>query len=198
MASGVIRGRVVARDGTPLPHAEVFALGSGWRARTQSDGAGEFRVEVGGPVGRVSARVHGWASREPVVVGVDADEVIADVVLTLDSAFVIAGQVVSGERGVANIEVSAGIVTPFAPCATVTDDDGRFELHGIKPGFLSVYARRGDWASEADVEVADRDVLDVRIELPVGEDLGLRGAGGERAHRRGRVGRSREPWRPRA
>lgn len=194
----VLRGQVIAADtNTPMPDAEVTGerprrFGN-WRSSTRTDENGVFTLR-GVPSGMLElvALADGYASVKPTVVelGVAEQEEIRMIV---GRAFSIRGRVVTKAkpgRGIRDVGVRASPVYRERPPLTLaaTDDEGRFTIVGVMPGFYELVtsgntAVNSGYMQGVAVEVAEHDVEDVLVEL----DLGVRVAGRLDPPTRGRV-----------
>ncbi|MCW5807032.1 MAG: carboxypeptidase regulatory-like domain-containing protein, partial [Deltaproteobacteria bacterium] len=181
---GVIRGEVVARDGGPVPNAIVSAKpdreGGGGREPTTAvaDDQGRF-VMRGLPSGAIaltgSARRLG--SKAPTVVELGIGEQV-EVRITLDGAYTVSGRAVEKgkkDKGIPGIRMGLfSMDNASALAIDPTGDDGAFEILGVRPNTYFLFAIGDDRVPEIGttiVEVKDRDVTDVVVEMASGVTL---------------------------
>src|SRR5262249_43093621 len=87
-----VRGQVVAKDGTPVPGAEVTSRGERRRfdsyGRAIADADGKFTLKcVGSGAMSLVASARGYASRAPTTITIGIGEQIDDVKIVVDHAF---------------------------------------------------------------------------------------------------------------
>ncbi len=182
----VVRGQVIARDtGKPVRGAIVKAeaerrstLGRDVQRTAVSDEKGEFvlRGLASGSL-ELEARGRGYASSQPTVVQVGIGEEVDGIQVFVDGAFSISGRVVKKgtKTGVPGAQVGAFSMGQGTQGAALepSDEAGAFEIPGIRPGSYMLYAAAEGSLIEIgkNVEVVDRDVTDVIIELSSGVTL---------------------------
>jgi len=180
---GVIRGQVIARDtGKPVPNA-IVSVEPAHRSMQSSeigvlaDGEGNFVVR-GLSSGGVSieARGRGYASSQPTTVQVGIGEEVDGVQVMVDGAFSIIGRVVKagtkdgiGGARLGAFSMNGGGGESLEP----SDADGAFEIPGLRPGNYILFAGAEGTMPEIgkNVEIVDKDVTDVIIELGTGVTL---------------------------
>ena len=173
-----IRGRVVTQDGTAVPGALVqVTIDHGARGQAFSDGEGTFVLKgLGFGAASVTASGRGYASAAPTIVELGIGEQVEDVRVVVEHALMIAGHVVKkGTReGIPGVRL--GVFTfqgTQALAVDPSDDDGYFEIHGLKPASYMAFAMGEDVVVEIGkaIEVATKDVTDVTIEMERGAML---------------------------
>ncbi len=178
---GVIRGKVIERDtGNPLPNAlvELRDAHAGYgqeHGSAISDNDGTFTIR-GVPSGGFSiyAVGRGYASAAQMPIAVGIGEQIADVQVLVDRAFSISGRVVKKgpSQGIVGVQVRAFTSSALPDIYTIepTDETGHFELVGLQPAsyLLQVLGVNVIRATERAVEITDRDVDGVVLEMPAG------------------------------
>lgn len=184
----VIRGQVIAADSNkPVPDAEVSGERPNrfgyWGSSTRADGNGVFtlRGAPSGPI-EITALADGYASAKPTIVELGVAEQ-ADIRLIVGRGFSIRGRVVTKGKPAQGIrEVGVRAMPAYRERLPLTlgatDADGRFTIVGALPGFyeLDTYgnaAINSGYMRGVAVEVVDRDINDVLIEL----DRGVRVVG---------------------
>jgi hypothetical protein len=177
----VIRGQVVARDsGKPVPGALVRADGSGRAGDGNSvafaDDGGNFTLKGldSGSV-EVNALGRGYASNTPTTVAVGIGEQIDGVKVLVDRAYSISGRVVrkrKPDQGLPGVTIGAFSIAAksFGIALEPTPEDGAFEIVGLKPATYIIGAIGESSVPEIGktVEVVDKDVEDVIVELDAG------------------------------
>ena len=179
----VIQGQVIARDTRqPVPGAIVSAGGGrggggrrGFRdssATTDDEGRFVMRGLASGSV-TLTARGRGYASASPTAVQLGIGEQVEDVQVLVDGAFSIIGRVVKKgtEDGIAGARLGAFSMTgDNAEALAPTDETGAFEIPGLRPGSLMLFAAAEGSMLEIgkSVEIVDRDVTGVVVELATG------------------------------
>ncbi len=173
---GVIRGRVVTERGDAVSDATVEAHRV---ASTITDAGGRFELRrLSSGVHRVRAAARHFRSVEASDVPVGIGEQVEDVTLVVVPAFVIQGRtVVKGKPSepVADATVSTAGLDRFPTHTSKRSRaDGSFELQGISPGpyFVGVWdnavSARMAWNTGPRVDIVDRDVTGVVVELDLG------------------------------
>lgn len=178
----VIRGQVIARaTREPVPGAVVSGeVGRGRRGRDTTavaDAEGRFvlRGLSSGAIA-ISARGRGYASSSPTTVQVGIGEQVEDVQVLVDGAYSIIGRVVKQgtQEGIAGARIGAFSMTGGGGEALdPTDETGAFEIPGLRPGAYMLFAAAEHRLLEIgkSVEIVDRDVTDVVVELGTGVAL---------------------------
>jgi protocatechuate 3,4-dioxygenase beta subunit len=179
---GVIRGVVIAKDTKqPVPHAMVAAShrsnrydGNGMPDTTTGDD-GTFTIRSLRPgVIAVSAHARGYASVAPTTVELGIGEQLDGVRVLVDRAYSISGAVVKKgtKQGVPGVLIGAFSMTSgmqgMAP--DPTDADGKFEIVGVRPGSMTLFAFGEHAVPEIgkQVTIVDKDVTGVEIEMETG------------------------------
>lgn len=177
----VIRGQVIARDsGKPVPGAFIVADVTGQGGETtRADDSGAF-VLRGLKPGAVSIKAQGpgYASASPTVVEIAIGEQVDGVRVLVERAFSISGHVVrkgKPDEGVPGVQLGVlSIATQqFGIALEPTDDDGAFAIHGVRPASYMIFAGGEGNVPEVGkaVDVVDKDVTDVVIEMSTGVTL---------------------------
>lgn len=179
-----IHGIVIARDtGKPVPGAMVYAAASRGRFESNgmpnatSDGDGAFTVKsLGAGVVAITAFARGYATVAPTSVEVGIGEQVDGVRVLVDRAYTISGTTVKKgtKTGVAGVHLGAfSMQGGQAVAMDPSDDQGRWEIFGVKPGSFMIFA-----FGEASVpnigkqvQVVDKDVAGVEIEIEAGVTL---------------------------
>jgi hypothetical protein len=134
---GLVEGQVVwALDNRPLPGASVRIAGTSFAAQTAANG--DYRLERL-PQGRVTIEVV-LAGYEPKTIEVDVvanKPTTAPVALQGDAT--ITGTLLNGAPGGLPIP-NAEITIVDSPCKATTNQEGRYELAGVRSGKLEVHA----------------------------------------------------------
>jgi hypothetical protein len=176
-----IRGVVIARDtGKPIPNALVHAAAShaqfdnGGMPDATSDATGTFTVKsLRSGVVAITAFARGYASTAPTTVEVGIGEEVDNVRVVLDRAYTISGTTVKkgGTTPVPGVHLGVfsmqgGQVVSVDP----SDDKGRWEIFGVKRGSYMVFAFGENAVPNIgkQVQVVDKDVKDVAIEIETG------------------------------
>lgn len=151
----LIAGQVVRRtDGHPAPYATVVArTSSEWRrssvATTQADAEGRFLLHALEPGEyELSAAGSGWASRDPVVIGVDALGLHDGVQLAVEPAQAVTGTLrykateAACPDGIVRVD---GMNDRFVPLnRRVKATQGSFRIPDLPPGSYNLDASCGD------------------------------------------------------
>lgn len=171
----VIRGRVVDADGRPVPDARVRASRREASVEVAADEQGAFELRrVPGGVASISASGPGFASAEPVEIEVEAGAQLEAVTVQVERAFSISGRVVAAGASAGIAGVAVGAASRASELGTTTTaEDGSFRLVGARPGRYQLLAYHGGYVPMfgAGVEVIDRDVDGVVVELAAGATL---------------------------
>ena len=181
---GGIRGQVVSRDGEPMPGAIVHARAGrsrmdGEARPVTADETGSFALKSleSGAVS-LTAKVRGFASSSPTVVELGIGEQVDGVRIVVDRAFSISGRVVHTGKPTEGIPgVRLGVFSiATQEMAVATDpsaDDGTFEIVGVKPASYMIFAIGEGVIPEIGkpVEVIDKDVTDLTVEMMTGVTL---------------------------
>ncbi len=181
---GTIRGQVVVRGSNkPVPGALVEAHGGriargGSHGEATADGDGKFTLKSlrGGAIS-LTAAAPGFASTSPSVVELGIGEQVDGVRVVVDRAPSIFGRVVERgtQKGIAGVQLDAfslGSQTQVrAPEPSASD--GAFEIVGVKAGSYILFAVGEDKMPEMGkaIEVADKDVTGVIVEMSAGATL---------------------------
>ncbi|HEX7702799.1 MAG TPA: carboxypeptidase regulatory-like domain-containing protein, partial [Kofleriaceae bacterium] len=182
---GGIRGQVIARDtGKPVPFALVHAapqrarFDDGGSPNATADADGKFTVHSLRPgVIGIAAFGRGYASVAPTTVELGIGEQLENVRVLVDKAYTISGTVVTkGTKvGVAGIHLGAFALAQGAQviAADPSDDQGRFAIDGVRPGNYMLFAFGENEVPNVgkQVNVVDKDVNDVQLELEAGVTL---------------------------
>ncbi|MBA3393671.1 MAG: carboxypeptidase regulatory-like domain-containing protein [Deltaproteobacteria bacterium] len=178
-----IIGQVIARENNqPVPNALIRATGGrGGRGSDQlvrTDDTGTFTLHGLGS-GQISlhAMASGYATANPTEVALGIGEQVSGVRVYVDRAFSISGRVVKKgtQDGLAGVMLGAiSLATQqFGLAPDPTASDGSFEIIGVRPATYMLFAV-GEGAVPdigKNVEVVDKDVTDVVIELAIGATL---------------------------
>lgn len=172
-----IRGVVVTSDGTPVPGADVGASdgrGDYSSPDTAADEAGAFVLKgLSAGTKSLSARSRGYVTETPTVVELGIGEQLDGVRVVVGKAFSIAGIVVKKGTSTPIPGVRLGVFS-FTGQAVLapepTNAEGRFEISGLRPASFMLFAIGEDVMPEVGqkVEVVDKDVTDVKLEMAVG------------------------------
>ena len=178
---GTIHGVVVARaTGKPVPEALIVAdnghRGPDSRVEATTDVEGKFVLHCVAPGAiLLEASADRVASAEPTRVGIGTGELVDGVRVLVDPAVSICGRVVEkGTRnGIAGATLRASMIGPLARTPDPTGVDGAFEIVGVNPGSNLLLASADNKISARDrrVDVADRDVTGVIVEMSTGATL---------------------------
>ena len=182
---GVIRGQVISRDGnTPVPGALVRAEGGrrgggGGDSIVRTDAEGNFTLRgVGSGELSLSAMARGYSSSNPTEVSIGIGEQVEGVRVYVDHAFSISGRVVrkgTKDEGVAGVTLGCfSIATQqFGLAMEPSAKDGSFEIVGVRPASYMVFAVGEGSVPDIgkNVDVVDKDVTDVIIELATGATI---------------------------
>ena len=177
----VVRGVVIARDtGKPIPNALVHAssyhsrFDNGGTPNATADADGKFTVKsLRSGVIAISAFARGYASVAPTTVEVGIGEQVDNVRVVLDRAYTISGTTVKKGTTEAVPGVHLGVfsmqggqVVGMDP----SDDKGRWEIFGVKPGSFMVFAFGESSVPNIgkQVTVVDKDVSGVQIDIETG------------------------------
>ncbi len=178
-----IRGIVVTRDGKPVPGAIVHAQGGrGMRdggSMATADASGAFVLtSLGSGAMKLTASAKGYASNSPTVVELGIGEQVDGVKVVVDRAFTISGRVVRAAKTTEGIPgVMLGVFSmaagQMAMVPEPTNDNGEFEIYGVKPASYMMFALGETTVPEIgkSIEVIDRDVTDVVLEMTTGATL---------------------------
>jgi len=176
-----VRGVVIARDtGKPIPNAVVHASSShsrfeyGGTPHATTDADGTFTVKsLNAGIISVTALARGYASMSPTTVAVGIGEQVDSVRVVLDRAYSISGTTVKkgSKEPVPGVHLGVfsmqgGQVVAKDP----SDDKGRFEIFGVKPGSFMVFAFGESSVPNMGkpIQVIDKDVTGVEIALETG------------------------------
>lgn len=184
---GVIRGQVVARDsGKPVGNAWLLAESRGRGAGGGGDGTPSRTDEHGNFVLRgltpgaqsLKAQGPGYASASPTVVELGVGEQVDGVRVLVEGAFSISGHVVrkgKPSEGVPGIQLGVFSLgtQQYGMALEPTDADGAFVIHGVRPASYMLFAGGEGNVPElgTNVEVVDKDVKDVKVEMATGVTL---------------------------
>lgn len=178
----VIRGQVVARDsGKGVPGAMVASEGGrgGRDGVVLADEDGNFTLRsLGSGVVELVAMGRGYASADPTTVAVGIGEQVEGIRVLVDRAYSISGRVVrkgKPDEGIPGITLGAFSIAAktFGLALEPSAQDGSFEIIGVKPASYMLGAIGEGSVPEIGkpVEVVDKDVEDVVIELAAGVTL---------------------------
>ncbi|HEY5925706.1 MAG TPA: carboxypeptidase regulatory-like domain-containing protein [Kofleriaceae bacterium] len=181
---GVIRGQVVARDTRkPVPGALVSVDAGRQNFRSgditaMADADGQFIVRgLSSGNASITARGRGYASAQPTPVQLGIGEQVDDIIVLVDGAFSISGRVVrkGTKEGIAGARLGAFSMGNGAQGEALepSDADGAFEIPGLRPGSYMMFAGAEGSMLEIgkNVDIVDRDVTDVIVELGAGVTL---------------------------
>lgn len=178
-----VRGQVIARDsGEPVPHALVSAEGQRRSLRGDDSGGsiiadehGEFVLHgLSSGAMSIEARGHGYASAQPTLVQLGIGEEVDGIQVLVDRAYSISGRVVKQgtQDGVAGARLGAFSMSQGMRAEAIdpSDERGAFEITGVRPGSYMLYAGAEGMVLEIgkNVEIVDKDVTDVIVELGSG------------------------------
>jgi protocatechuate 3,4-dioxygenase beta subunit len=178
----VVRGQVVARDsGKPVPGAFIVAgvEGSGGDKAIRGDEDGNFVLRGLRP-GALSIRAQGpgYASVTPTIVEIAIGEQVDGVRVLVERAFTISGNVVrkgKPDQGVPGVQLGMfSIATQqYGVALEPTDENGAFVIHGVRPASYMLLAGGEGNVPEVGkaIDVVDKDVTDVLIEMSTGVTL---------------------------
>ena len=175
----VVRGQVVARDSNePVPNALVRGEreGRGGDSTAIADEHGNFTLRgLGSGTINISALGRGYASASPTEVAVGIAEQVDGVKVVVDRAYSISGRVVrKGKQSAGLPGVTLGAFSiaakSFGIALEPSADDGSFEIVGLKRGSYMLFAVGEGSVPDVgkNVEIVDKDVKDVVIELDAG------------------------------
>src|SRR3569623_1952928 len=181
---GSIKGRVIAREsGKPVAGAWIdvrgkrsnsFGVGE---AVSDSDGNFQLHSLASGAIS-LSAAGPGYASSSPTVVELGVGEQLDGITIKVDHAYSISGKVVDKRdptKGVPAILIGGFSIgsQQFALAHDPTDKDGRFEIVGVRPAAYTLAAFGEGKVPDIgkSVEVVDKDIKDVVIELENGVSI---------------------------
>lgn len=181
---GSIKGRVIAREnGKPVAGAWIevhgkrsnsFGIGE---AVSDSDGNFQLHSLASGAIS-LSAAGPGYASSSPTVVELGVGEQLDGITIKVDHAYTISGKVVDKRdptKGVPAILIGGFSIASqqVALAHEPTDKDGRFEIVGVRPASYTLAAFGEGKVPDIGktVEVVDKDVKDVVIELESGVSI---------------------------
>lgn len=172
---GIVRDE---RTRDPVPGAVVTAardrggvmmLAEPALARAVAGADGRFRLNGLRPgVYELGARAAMRTTKAPAVVGLGVAEQVPDVEILISDGPVISGVVVDeGGAPVANVEVNAFAQGRGRGGDARSGADGAFTLAGLAPGGYALMASGGDHLAHGmtPVELADKDVADVRVRV---------------------------------
>jgi protocatechuate 3,4-dioxygenase beta subunit len=181
----VVRGTVVAKDtGKPVPGALVRAEGGERGTRggdsggtTIADADGNFTIRsLGSGTLQLNALGRGYASPQAgTSVSVGIGEQVDGVRVLVERAYSISGRVVQKgkpDKGVPGITLGAFSIAAkaFGLAIEPSGPDGSFEIYGVKPATYMLFAVGEGTVPEIgkNVEVVDKDVTDVIVEMSTG------------------------------
>lgn len=180
---GVIKGKVVARDnGQPMAGAWIDVRGKRgqWgigEAVSDADGNFTLRSLHSGAIS-LTAQGRGFASQNPTVVELGIGEQVDGITIVVDRAFSISGKIVDKQdpkKGVAGVLVGGFAMASqqLALAHEPTDKEGAFEIVGVRPASYTLAAFGEDSVPDIgkNVEVVDKDVKDIIIEVEAGVTL---------------------------
>ncbi|MEO7097176.1 MAG: carboxypeptidase regulatory-like domain-containing protein, partial [Polyangiales bacterium] len=174
---GSIRGVVVTREGKPLAGALVLAEGRRGHgdSNMRADDKGEFTLHsLGSGAISIKAAGRGYASQAATVVELGIGEQVEGVRVIVDRAFSISGTVVDSgsNKGIPGVRLGAFSIgtgqVAVAPDPSAAD--GAFEIVGVRPASYMMFAIGEGTMPEIgkSVEVVDKDITDLLIEMGVG------------------------------
>lgn len=174
----IIRGQVVARDsGEPVPGAIVRAEADrGGDATALADGDGNFTLRSldAGAIG-LDAMGRGYASTTSTIVPVGIGEQVDGVRILVDRAYSISGRVVrkgKPDQGLPGVTLGAFSIAAkaFGLAIEPSADDGSFEIIGVRPAAYMLFAVGEGSVPDIgkNVEVVDKDIEGVVVEMPAG------------------------------
>ncbi len=174
---GSIRGVVVTREGRPLAGALVLAEGKRGHgdSNIRADDKGEFALHsLGSGLISIKAAGRGYASQQATVVELGIGEQVDGVRVIVDRAYSISGTVVDSgsKKGIPGVRLGAFSIGTgqVAVAPDPSDADGTFEIVGVRPGSYMMFAIGETTMPEIgkSVEVVDKDITDLVIEMGVG------------------------------
>ena len=194
-----LQGRLVFKSGAPAQGVAVafgegraprgsFRIGRTWQTgaeplRTQTDDSGRFAFSVLSgkngmlslPGGEVHLAEDKFASGMPVDIPAEPLD-LGDIPVV--EGVTLTGLVVAGGRGLEGVEILtsrvAGSTNPVdllmdRPATATTDDAGRFEVSGVRPGKVAVSTRSPEYVpATQEIELLEGQPRDVLIELQQG------------------------------
>jgi protocatechuate 3,4-dioxygenase beta subunit len=174
---GSIKGEVISRDGKPVPDALVTVGGpqglfNGQSATSDERGAFWLKGLEPGAL-ELTATGGDYTSSAPTVAELGIGEQIEGVRVIVDKAFTISGKVVdkNGGKGVPNVRIGCFTFTGHVAIGRdASDENGQFEIKGVRPGNYMLFALGDDVMPEVGktVQVKDKDISDVLIEMARG------------------------------
>ncbi|HEY6179717.1 MAG TPA: carboxypeptidase regulatory-like domain-containing protein, partial [Kofleriaceae bacterium] len=177
----IIRGQVVAKNGAPVPGAEVSSRSAQRMldslGRATADAEGKFTLKgIGSGAISLSASARGYASTNPTTITVGVGEQLENVKLIVDRAFSISGTIVdrATRKGIAGVRVQATTMPRGNSAgAEPTAADGAFEVPGVGRGNYLLLAMGDGVMPEFNrsAEVVDKDVTGIVIEMSTGVHL---------------------------
>ncbi|MBV8761990.1 MAG: carboxypeptidase regulatory-like domain-containing protein, partial [Deltaproteobacteria bacterium] len=181
---GSIKGRVIAREsGKPVAGAWIDVRGKRSNSfgvgEAVSDDEGNFQLHslASGAIS-LSAAGPGYASSSPTVVELGVGEQVDGITIKVDHAYTISGKVVDKRdktKGVPAILIGGFSIASqqVALAHEPTDKDGRFEIVGVRPAAYTLAAFGEGKVPDIGktVEVVDKDIKDVVIELETGVSI---------------------------
>jgi protocatechuate 3,4-dioxygenase beta subunit len=184
LPGSTIRGQVVVRGSNkPVPGALVSASGGrgghgGSHGDATADGDGRFTLKSlrGGAIS-ITAAAPGFASASPSIVELGIGEQVDGVRVVVDHAPSIFGRVVERgtQKGIAGVIIGGFSLSAQtqAQAPEPSAADGAFEIVGVKAGSYILFAIGEDKMPEfgKTVDVADKDVTGVVVEMSVGATL---------------------------
>ncbi len=184
MPAATLSGQVIARaSGEPVAGASVSftrreSFGGGFRStrasddeRVQTDERGRFTLQRLSPATyKVEASASHLATAAAVEVAIGLADQTDGVVVALDPAFNVSGQVVGGEgsAGVAGAKISA-LSSGSTPA--LSGSDGRFTLLGVLPGKYPLSVEADGFLPslfDESVVIADQDIEGLKLEVDPG------------------------------
>ncbi|HEY4180208.1 MAG TPA: carboxypeptidase regulatory-like domain-containing protein [Kofleriaceae bacterium] len=175
---GGIKGEVVSRDGKAVPDALVSVGGpeglfNGQSATSDERGAFWLKGLEPGAL-ELTATGGEYTSSAPTVVELGIGEQVEGVRVIVDKAFTISGKVVDKngtQKGVPGVRIGCFTFTGHVAIGRdASDENGQFEIKGVRPGNYMLFALGDDVMPEIgkSVAVKDKDVSDVLIEMARG------------------------------